>query len=71
MSTDNDLASVTGWRKATYSNENGSCVEVAQARGGDVAVRDTTDRGGPMLRVRPRAWRALTASVREGRVTRH
>jgi Domain of unknown function (DUF397) len=34
-----------------------------------VLVRDTTDRSGPMLSVRPAAWQALTDVVREGRIT--
>jgi hypothetical protein len=32
-----------------------------------VLVRDTTDRSGPVLRIRPAAWQALTAAIREGR----
>ena len=32
-----------------------------------VLVRDTTDRTGPVLLIRPAAWQALTAAVREGR----
>jgi hypothetical protein len=66
MTTDNDLADASGWRKATYSGQNGSCVEVARTPAGNVAVRDTTDRSGPALSVQPAAWRELTAAVRAG-----
>jgi Domain of unknown function (DUF397) len=46
------------WRKSTYSGGNGgSCVEVGQA--GRVLIRDTKDRGGPMLAVSPATWREL------------
>jgi hypothetical protein len=60
------------WRTSTYSGSNGgACVEVgiADHRAGmpGVLVRDTTDRTGPVLRLRPAAWRALTAAVRDGR----
>jgi hypothetical protein len=44
------------WRKSSYSDNGGECVEV----GGDtrrVLVRDTQDRTGPVLRLSPAAWR--------------
>jgi hypothetical protein len=42
------------WRKASYSNGSGNCVEVASADG--VAVRDTTDRDAGMLTFTANAW---------------
>jgi hypothetical protein len=45
-------------------------VEIANTPDG-IAIRDTTDRTGPMLRVSPGAWRALTAAAREARATTH
>jgi hypothetical protein len=51
------------WRKSSYSNGEGSeCVEVAAAA--SVAVRDTTDRRGPVLAFTPGAWSRFTASLR-------
>jgi hypothetical protein len=51
------------WRTSTYSGDNGGeCVEVATA--GAVLVRDTTDRGGPILTFTVGAWRAFTAAIR-------
>jgi hypothetical protein len=50
------------WRKATYSAENGNCVEVASNEA--VMVRDTQDPSGATLSIPARAWRAFTAQVR-------
>ena len=55
----------TGWRKPSRSSGNGgACVEVGQANR-DVAVRDTKDRSGPVLRFAPEAWRRFAAQVKE------
>ena len=51
------------WRKATYSAENGNCVEVATA--GAVMIRDTQDREGVTLTIPAQAWHAFTAQVRD------
>ena len=52
------------WRKASYSDNGGNCVEVGQARHG-VLVRDTKDHGhGPVLRFTPGAWRRFADRVK-------
>jgi hypothetical protein len=56
------MSSNTGyddWRKASYSNGSGACVETASGAG-TVAVRDTTDRDGGTLTFTAQAWRAFT-----------
>jgi hypothetical protein len=51
------------WRKSSYSGGNtGDCVEVAVT--GAVLIRDTTDRGGPVLSVPAAAWRSFLSGVR-------
>jgi hypothetical protein len=55
----------TNWRKASYSNGQGQCVETASARG-VVLVRDTTDRDGGTLAFSADAWQAFMTSVRQG-----
>jgi hypothetical protein len=58
-----DPATAT-WRKSSHSGANG-CVEVLH--GDDqVAVRDSKDPSGPVLRFTPREWRAFLAGVRDG-----
>jgi Domain of unknown function (DUF397) len=60
MSSD---TAIPAWRKATYSNASGSCVEASSAAG-RILVRDTTQRGtGPILRFTPADWKRFTASI--------
>ncbi|MGH3221763.1 MAG: DUF397 domain-containing protein [Streptosporangiaceae bacterium] len=54
---------MNNWRKASYSGTGGSnCVEVASDS--HVAVRDTQDRTGPVLRFTPGAWRRFADGVK-------
>jgi Domain of unknown function (DUF397) len=63
MSTDDNALSMN-WRKATYSNGTGACVEAGNAPG-VVLVRDTTMNGrGLVLRVGPHAWTQFTGSLK-------
>jgi hypothetical protein len=50
------------WRKASYSNGSGNCVEVAST--GTVLVRDTTNRDGATLELSPTAWHRFTSSIK-------
>lgn len=53
-----------GWRKSTYSgNGGGDCVEVGYIQD-VIAVRDTKDRSGPMLRFAPETWRRFADQVK-------
>ncbi len=47
------------WRKSTFSSYTSECVEV----GDGVRVRDTADRGGPVLAFTPEAWHCFLASI--------
>jgi hypothetical protein len=52
------------WRKSTYSASNG-CVEVAFVEG-QVGVRDSKDREGPVLVFTAREWEAFIGGARDG-----
>lgn len=52
-----------GWRKSTHSSQDGDCVEAGQGAG-LVLVRDSRDRGGPVVAVTPGAWRVFTGAVK-------
>lgn len=51
------------WRKSTYSNNGGQCVEIACRKPDAIAVRDSKNPEGPKLTFTPRAWNAFTAAV--------
>lgn len=53
----------TDWRKASYSNGSGQCVETASGAG-TIAVRDTANRDGDTLTFSAQAWERFTASVK-------
>ena len=58
------MTSNDNWRKSSYSGgEGGNCVEVAAT--GEVLIRDTRDRQGPVLTVSARAWREFVGQAQE------
>lgn len=54
------------WRKSSYSDVEGNCVEVAHADGG-VAVRDSKNPGGGHHVLTREAFAALIADLKGGR----
>ncbi|HWO62314.1 MAG TPA: DUF397 domain-containing protein [Umezawaea sp.] len=55
---------MTQWRKSSYSNANGECVEVAYLG----AIRDSKNPSGPVLSVGRAGLEAFVAAVKAGRV---
>ncbi len=60
---------MTVWRKSSHSSDSANCVEVAILPG-VVGVRDSKDRGGPVLVFGHGGWRGFVADVRAGRFDR-
>jgi hypothetical protein len=59
-----------GWRKSSYSNSSGNCVEVSSAAR-IVAVRDTKQSGrGLLLEFPESAWRRFLAETKGGMAVR-
>jgi Domain of unknown function (DUF397) len=53
--------------KASYSLSNAECVEAGPcACGGDILVRDTKDREGPVLRFAAAEWAAFLDGAKAG-----
>ncbi len=56
--------SAAAWRISSYSGANGDCVEVATNLPGTIAVRDSKDRGGPVLVFTASAWESFLTGMK-------
>ncbi|MFJ4090502.1 DUF397 domain-containing protein [Kitasatospora sp. NPDC089913] len=54
------------WRKSSYSNGQGDCVEVADEIPDIVPVRDSKDPHGPALTFTTAAWRSFITAINTG-----
>jgi hypothetical protein len=54
------------WFKSSYSNNGGSCVELAPNFPGLAPVRDSKDPQGPALVFPVEAWASFVAAVQSG-----
>ncbi len=66
MSLNEGVLARQNWRKAMRSMNAGACVEVASALDA-VAVRDSQDLRGPVVRYTSAAWRSFVGDARSGR----
>lgn len=56
------------WRKSSWSNYAGNCVEIAGLPGDRVGIRDTKDRGtGPVLLFTRAEWTAFLSRTKDGK----
>ncbi|MEU8780773.1 DUF397 domain-containing protein [Streptomyces sp. NPDC048637] len=62
-----NAATLTGWRKSSYSdNEGASCIEVLDGHPSAVPVRDSKTPHGPALLVGIPAWSFFVDALKDG-----
>jgi hypothetical protein len=61
-----DTGNCVEWRKSTYSDCTGTCVEVQQPVPGNVMVRDSKKPDGSILVFTNDEWRAFVLGVKAG-----
>lgn len=65
MATPDTDLSRAAWRKSSYSNNGGACVEVATNLPGLVAVRDSKDPSGPSLVFGANSWQSFIRTIED------
>jgi len=54
------------WRKSSFSQDGGQCVQTAFLPDGSVALRHSKDPGGSVLIYTPREWDAFLKGAKDG-----
>jgi hypothetical protein len=65
MNTQQFTVSPGSWRKSSYCDTGGQCIEVAPA-GTSRLVRDSKNPDGSCLALSARAWTAFIRGIRDG-----
>jgi hypothetical protein len=61
----NEDTSRAPWRKSSYSNNGGNCIEAGVAESGWILVRDTTNRTSGTLSFPASVWRAFAEGLKQ------
>jgi Domain of unknown function (DUF397) len=67
MPHSNNESERPNWRKAKRSMNNGNCAEVGATAAGVIAVRDSKDPEGLVLRYQVNSWTSFLVATRNGR----
>ncbi|WP_409236701.1 DUF397 domain-containing protein [Streptomyces sp. PA5.6] len=62
-----NLEVVTEFRKSSYSNQQGDCLEIAHTATGGLAVRDSKDPKGSTLSFPEEAWTSFVIGLKSAR----
>jgi hypothetical protein len=57
----------SAWQKSSYCAQGNSCVHVAALTPGTVALTESADPTGAILRTTPTAWAALVRTINKDR----
>ncbi|MGX1561932.1 DUF397 domain-containing protein [Streptomyces sp. NPDC055506] len=64
--TISNAATLNGWRKSTYSNDQGgSCLEILDDYGCGIPVRDSKNPKGPALVFGSDGWSSFVTAIKQ------
>lgn len=56
-----------GWRKSSFSNGAGECVEFKRGPNGEILIRDSKNPDGAVVQYDdPEVWRAFLGDIKQG-----
>ncbi|MFJ3974701.1 DUF397 domain-containing protein [Streptomyces sp. NPDC090021] len=64
-----DSASLTGWRKSSYSSgDGGTCVEVLDCHPSGIPVRDSKTPHGPAVVFSAAGWSSFVTAIKDAKL---